>query len=836
MKKHHKKRHYLRNFLMGVLALVFITIGSSVIWLATIELPNLDSFNERKIAQSTQIYDRTGKILLYEIGDKAKRVVVPYDQISNYIKNATVAIEDEQFYKHQGVDISSLFRALIADIKSQSFRQGGSTITQQVVKNSLLTNEKKISRKIKEWILAYKLDKTYSKETILSYYLNDVPYGGSVYGIERASETFFGKNASDLTLAQSAYLAAIPNAPTYFSPYGSHKKELDARKNLVLQKMLANGFISQKEYDGATKEKVEFKISGDGSLKAPHFTLFIKEYLENRYGEALVSEGGLKVITSLDFDLQTKAEQIVYKYALKNEKNFNASNASLVAIDPKTGQILAMVGSRDYFDDKIDGNFNITTAHRQPGSSFKPFVYATALKKGYLPETKVFDLQTEFSTYCNPDGTPIRPADVEKCYQPENYDGKFLGPISMRDALAQSRNVPAIKFLYLSGIKDSIQTAKDLGISSLKDANQYGLTLVLGGGEVSLLEMTSAYGVFANEGVRNNYIGILEVKNSSGSILEKFEPNPYQVLDKNIALTISDMLADNNARAPEFGLDSALYIHDYDVAVKTGTTNDYRDTWIVGYSPNLVVGAWAGNNNNSPMEKKIAGFIVAPLWNEFIRYALTSFPIEYFDKPETKDLSTVKPVIRGFWQGSNLYTVDTISGKLATDNTPKATREERVVFNVHDILHWVDKNNPLGVSPTNPELDPQYNLWEGPVQKWVIQNGIQNQTDSVIPKDFDNIHTQNNLFKLKILNPQDGLSYKKDLKMSIVINSSGLYTIKRYDVFLNGVYIGNAVTPNLVFSFKPGSEKSIKNQNTIKVVGYDSVENSNEDVVHFNVE
>lgn len=836
MTKRRKKRHLLKNLLLIIVAIFFIIVGSSIIWLATIELPNLNSFNERKIVQSTQIYDRTGKILLYEIGDKAKRVVVPYDQISTYIKNATVAIEDEQFYKHQGVEISSLFRALIADIKSGSFSQGGSTITQQVVKNSLLTSEKKISRKVKEWILAYKLDKTYSKETILSYYLNDVPYGGSVYGIERASETFFGKNASQVTLGEAAYLASIPNAPTYFSPYGSHKKELDDRKNLVLQKMLSNGFISKKEYDEATKEKVEFKIIGDGSLKAPHFTLFIKEYLENKYGEALVSEGGLKVITSLDYDLQTKAEQIVYKYALQNEKNFNAENASLVAIDPKTGQILTMVGSRDYFDDKIDGNFNITTAHRQPGSSFKPFVYATALKKGFLPETRVFDLQTEFSTYCNPDGTPINTADIDKCYQPENYDGKFLGPISMRDALAQSRNVPAIKFLYLSGIKDSIQTAKDLGISSLKDANQYGLTLVLGGGEVSLLEMTSAYGVFANEGMRNNYTGILEVKDSSGKILEQFEPNPYQVLDKNIALTISDMLSDNNARAPEFGLDSALYVHNYDVAVKTGTTNDYRDTWIVGYSPNIVVGAWAGNNNNSPMEKKIAGFVVAPLWNEFIRFALVRLPIEYFNKPEIKDLSMVKPVIRGFWQGNNLYTIDTVSGKLATNNTPATTKEERVVFNIHDILHWVDKNNPLGAPPTNPELDPQYNLWEGPVQKWVLLNSLQNQTDSVIPKDFDNIHTQNNLFKLKILSPQDGLNYKKDLRMSVIITSSGPYTIKRYDVFLNGVYIGNVVTPNLVFSFKPGSERAIKNQNTLKIIGYDGVENSNEVVVHFNTE
>ena len=436
---------------------------------------------------------------------------MPFDQISQDIKDATVAIEDTGFYTHGGIQIKAIIRAVWANLTGSSFNQGGSTITQQVIKNSLLTSEKAISRKMKEWVLAVRLEKVMSKDEILSIYLNENPYGGSIYGVEEATQTFFGKKASEVTLAEAAYLGALPNAPTFYSPYGNNKNKLDERKNLVLQKMLENKFITETEYEKAKKEVVVFHQKISNSIKAPHFVDYVRQYLESRYGEKVVREDGLRIITTLDYKLQAKAEEVVKKYALENKISYNAENAALVAIDPQTGEILTMVGSRDYFDKEIDGNFNVTLAHRQPGSTFKPFVYATAFNKGYTPETILFDLPTEFQSTCDPQGKPIGNTNPKDCYMPENYDSKYLGPMTLRDALAQSRNIPAIKTLYLAGIKDSLDTARNMGITSLSNSDQYGLTLVLGGGEVSPLELTSAYGVFANEGVRNPYVSMIFV-------------------------------------------------------------------------------------------------------------------------------------------------------------------------------------------------------------------------------------------------------------------------------------------------------------------------------------
>jgi membrane peptidoglycan carboxypeptidase len=480
MHKHKKIKHY-KKALIYLLSLAFIGLGIITFWISTFKMPDLKSFEERTVSQSTKIYDRTGEILLFDVNQDIKREVVPFADISPNIKKAVVAIEDAGFYNHGGIQIKAIIRAVFDNLTGGS--GGGSTITQQVIKNSLLTSEKAISRKLKEWVLAIKLDRTMSKDDILSIYLNENPYGGSIYGVEEAAQTFFKKKASDVTLAEAAYLAAIPNAPTYYSPYGNNKDKLDARKNLVLQRMLDNDLITKTEFEKSKKEVVTFLPKQGNSLKAPHFVEYIRAYLENKYGEKVVREDGLKVITTLNYDLQTKAEEIVKKYAFENKKNFNAENAAMVAIDPKTGEILVMVGSRDYFDQEIDGNFNVALAHRQPGSTFKPFVYATAFNKGYTPDTVLFDLPTEFQTTCDVQGKPIGNTNPDDCYMPENYDGKYLGPITLREALAQSRNVPAIKTLYLAGIKDSLETAKNMGITSLGNKDQYGLTLVLGGGE-----------------------------------------------------------------------------------------------------------------------------------------------------------------------------------------------------------------------------------------------------------------------------------------------------------------------------------------------------------------
>src|SRR3989344_2460729 len=453
------KTAFAALFLLGMLGM-----GMLVAWGAVLAIPSLDNFQNRKVAESTKIYDRTGNVLLYDVHGTMRRTAVPLDAISTNIRNATVAIEDTEFYQHFGFRPLSFARALFANIFSVSFSQGGSTITQQVVKNSLLTRDKTIIRKLKEIILSIKLERIYSKDQILYTYLNETSYGGTIYGVQEACQYFFGIDAKDATLAQAAYLAALPQAPTRYSPYGNHRDELEKRKNLVLQKMKENNFISDAEHEDAMKEEVAFKDTAEAGIKAPHFVFYVREYLEAKYGADAVENSGLQVITTLDYDLQKKAEETLTKAALLNEKTFNASNAGLIAIEPKSGQILAMVGSRGYFDKGIDGMVNITLANRQPGSSFKPFVYATAFEKGYTPDTVVFDLQTQFSTLCNPTDTA---SDTPPCYSPGNYDQKFRGPMTLRDALAQSVNVPSVKVLYLAGIDDSIKIAEDMGLTTL---------------------------------------------------------------------------------------------------------------------------------------------------------------------------------------------------------------------------------------------------------------------------------------------------------------------------------------------------------------------------------
>ena len=828
-KRKSKRRGVLRDLVVSAIAVGFFGGGFLLLWAATLDIPDLASFAERKVAQSTKIYDRTGEVLLYDLHENIQRTVIPFDAMSRHIKNATVAIEDAEFYGHRGVRPLATFRAVFIQPLRGKGVQGGSTITQQVIKNSVLTTEKKISRKLKEWVLAWKLEQEYSKEKILELYLNESPYGGSVYGVEEASQMFFGKSAADLSLTESAYLAALPQAPTYYSPYGNHTAELEERKNLILSQMLRYGFITEEERAEAEGETVVFAPKREQGVLAPHFVFFIEEYLENKYGKRVMEEDGLKVTTTLDYALQSKAEEIVKTYALQNAEAFNAENAGLVAIDPKTGEILVMVGSRDYFDDTIDGNFNITLAKRQPGSAFKPFVYATAFKKGYTPETVVFDVATQFQTTC-----PIDQFDSEgECYAPTNYDNIFRGPVSLRNALAQSINIPAIKVLYLAGFADSLRTAKDLGITSLTDSSRYGLTLVLGGGEVSPLEITSAYGVFGNDGVRNPPVGVLRIEDSSGNVVEEIKRSPEQVLDAQVARLVSDVLNDNTARTPAFGAASPLYFPGRDVAVKTGTTNDYRDAWTVGYTPNIAVGAWAGNNDNSSMEKKVAGFIITPLWHAFMEEALAARPVEYFKKPAPENTENLKPILKGLWQGGVSYVVDTVTGKLATNFTPLETREERVVPDIHSILHWVEKENPRGPVPEKPEQDPQYERWEYGVAAWIQKEGVA--LSATIPTEYDDVHGPLLGPRITITSPLRGASYAAESKMTVSVQNTGTFPLSRVEYFVNGVRVGTTKNAPFLFSFVPEELGVLHENNTLTVVVYDSVQNRSEAETTFRV-
>ncbi|MEI8174743.1 MAG: transglycosylase domain-containing protein [bacterium] len=837
MKKLLKNRRFWKNLILLIASIFIIFTGIIMLWLSSLKIPDFHSFEDRKIANSTKIYDKTGKILLYDIHQDVKRTNIPSEAMGINIKNATVAIEDSEFYNHGGIRVTSIIRAALSNLFHIGIGGGGSTITQQLVKNTLLTQKVSYVRKIKEWFLAIKIDNSMPKEKILEYYLNEAPYGGNIYGIEEASKTYFDKNAIDLTLAEAAYLASIPQSPNTLSPYGKNKNKLETRKNLVLSRMLELNFIKKEDYDTAKKEIVAFIPQATAGIKAPHFVFFIKDYLEQKYGSEMVEKGGLKVITTLDYDLQTKGEKIVKDGALENEKNWNGTNASLVAIDPKTGQILTMVGSRDYFDKAIDGNFNVATASRQPGSSFKPFIYATAINEGFTPDTVLFDLPTEFQTTCDAYGKALPQHNQSNCYMPDNYDGKFRGPMTLRDALAQSINVVAIKLFYLAGLPESLKTAEDMGISTLGDVNQYGLTLVIGGGEVSLLDITSAYGVFANNGTRNAYTGILKIEDLNGKVLEEFNQNSQQVLPKNTALTISNMLSDEKARIPTFGANSVLYIPKKDVAVKTGTTNSNKDAWTVGYSPSIVVGVWAGNNDNTPMKKGGAA-VAGPIWNKFINEVLKVVPDEKFEEPDLNvDPTKVKPALRGFWQGNENFFIDKISGKLATAFTPKETTEEKVVTNVHSILYWVDKNNITGPSPLNPQNDSQFEHWETPVQNWWAQNMAKYPITTINDKPTmpDDIHTAISKPVISILEPNNSTTYLPNQKINLKILSSGLYPLSKIDIFINDTYFGTSQTP-FIFSFTPSELENLQAENDIKIIAYDTAYNNSETNLTFKVQ
>lgn len=776
-------KHILRNiFLIGIAGGLLMTSGV-LLWVATLEIPTLDGFNVRPITQSTKIYDRTGEILLFDLHEDIRRTVVPLEDMSRHLKNATIAIEDAEFYSHHGIRPMRTLKAVLDNITTGDLLggQGGSTITQQVIKNTLLTKDKKISRKVKEWILALKVERILSKDEILELYLNEAPYGGNIYGAEEASQHFFSKSAHDLSLVEAAYLAALPQAPSRYSPYGGHTDLLEARKNLVLSQMLTEGFITEEEYQEARTEEVVFEQYGDTNIKAPHFVFYVREYLEEKYGREAVYESGLKVITTLNYDLQKIGEEVVSEFAHTNEENFNAENAALVAIDPKTGQILTMVGSRDYFDEDIDGKFNITTAYRQPGSTFKPIVYATAFERGYTPETVVFDVPTQFSVNCEPNNF----TSTDGCYSPVNYDGVFRGPMTFRNALAQSINIPAIKALYLSGVNNALETAEKLGITSLtQKADHYGLPLVLGGGEVSPLEITSAYATFANNGVRHPHTAILRVEDAAGTVLEEYEEEEgSQAISAQSARLVTNVLSDIQARTPAYG-ENSFSFGNQQVAVKTGTTNDFRDVWIMGYTPNIAVGTWGGNNDNSPIVKKVAGFVLAPMWRAFMDRALPFIPEENFTPPTVEEnADSIKPVLRGFWQGSS--------------STPS----------VHSILHWVVKDNPRGGVPNNPNSDAQYTNWEYAVQVWASQNAPQLANGFVLPTTPNttqqpNYPTQNSL---TITSPSQNNVYKRGevLTLSVAIPSG--FPVSSIEYYLNGAFMGSSSQSPFTLTIVPQS-------------------------------
>ncbi len=704
------KKWSWKRFFRGLL----IVCGAGVLGVAFLfawyakDLPTPGKIKKRTAPQATQILDRNGKPLYDVYGDQ-KRLSIDFKDIPQSIKDATISVEDKNFYKHHGVDFRGLIRGVILKPLTGERAAGGSTITQQFVKNALLSPERTIDRKIKELILSLEVEAMFSKDQILEFYLNEIPYGSNTYGIEAASETYFDKPAKELTLAQAATLAALPQRPSYFSPYGSHVDKLMDRRDFVLSRMHALGYITADQQVEADKEEISF-VPRREQITAPHFVFYVRDILEQKYGPQLVLEGGLRVTTTLDLDAQSTAEKAISDSAKKLAR-YKADNAALTALDPKTGQILAMVGSLDYFDTAHQGNFNVATSPRQPGSSFKPIAYATAFKGTMAPATTLWDVTTDFGGY-----------------KPHNFDGKNRGPISVRSALDNSLNIPAVKTLALTGIENVLQTAKDLGITSLNQPERYGLSLVLGGADVPPLEMAGAFGTFASGGIHHQTSAILKVVDSRGRVLEEWKDKTNTALPPEVAYQMNHVLSDNQARTPVFGARSPLYFADRPVAAKTGTTQEFRDGWTVGYTPSIATAVWVGNNDYSPMDHVDGVQIAAPIFHQFMASYLKGKPVEKFARPSTIVDATVdvlsgkKPTqyspatitdIFAPWQlpkeSDDIHVavaVNKISGKLATENTPNDLVEMRVYTKLH----------------SEKPKDPR---WEGPVLAWAKAHGFQ---------------------------------------------------------------------------------------------------------------
>jgi 1A family penicillin-binding protein len=767
-------RQKLGVLIISTIAIGFLFVTILVAWVSK-DLPDPDQLTDRKVAQSTKIYDRTGEHVLYEVFADQKRTLVDLEDIPQYLIDGVIATEDTKFYEHHGIRPLSILRAVVYGVFSSKQIGGTSTLTQQLVKNAILTNERSYIRKLKEVILSIRLEQKYNKDQILKIYFNEIPYGSTNYGVESAAQSYFGKSVKDLALSESAVLAGLPKAP---SSYLADLDKLKNRRDFVLERMFEEGYITREEADEAQSDTLEIKQRFE-NIQAPHFVLYVKKQLVETYGEQVVDTGGLRVITSLDWEKQQAAEKAV-EDNLEKLTEAEANNTALVAIDPETGQILALVGSRDFFDEEINGQFDVATlGKRQPGSSFKPIIYTAAFEKGYTPDTILFDVETNFAVSGKP-------------YKPLNYDLQEHGPVTVRQALQGSLNIPAVKTLYLVGEQKGVEFAERLGYTTL-GANNFGLSLVLGGGEVKLLEHVSAFGVFANEGIKQEPLSILKVEDTTGDILFEWKTTKGEkVLEKEITDTISSVLIDDEARAYAFGAGGILTLPDRKIAAKTGTTNGYVDAWTIGYTPSLVAGVWAGNTDNTPMKMGFGGSkVAAPIWNAFMREALKNTAPESF--PEAPENTAEKPILRGSTGGGVTLQIDKVTGKLATSSTPEKYIEDRTYIPAHSILHYVLKDDPRGPTPENPADDPQYEIWEASIKDWVTRKQEEDPDWKISfeepPTEYDDEHSLELIPTLEIVYPTNS-STLFSRQIDTDIRASAPRGVAKVTYRLDGRYVG----------------------------------------------
>jgi 1A family penicillin-binding protein len=779
-KRRSKKNSSFKKILVwsSVTIFVFGFLSATIItaW-ASQNLPSPDQLTKRQVDRTTKIYDRTGDHLLYEIFADKNRTLVELEQVPKELKQGLIATEDDRFYEHYGVRPLSIFRAVFNSVVYGERIQGTSTLTQQLVKNAVLTRERSYIRKLKEVIFAFQLERQYSKEQILKMYFNEVPYGSTNYGVASAAEDYFNKPVNKLSLAESATLAGLPKAPTTFL---NDPKQLKQRRDFVLYRMQQEDYISKQEMNKAQKKPLNLSRNLD-NIKAPHFVLHVRKKLVDKFGEKKVDTGGLRVKTTLDWDKQKIARDVVSSTGSKVLNQAGANNTSLVAMNPKTSGILAMIGSKNFQNQKIDGKFNVATeGKRQPGSSFKPIIYTAAFEKGYTPQTILYDVKTDFAPSSNQE------------YIPKNYDLKERGPMTMRKALQGSANIPAVKTMYLVGNERAINFAERLGYSTLSKGN-FGLSLVLGGGEVKLLEHTNAYATLANGGVNKQSKSILKVTSPNGKVLLDNNKNQGErVLENKYTKLITDVLSDNQARAYAFGRDNVLTLPDRPVAAKTGTTNNYVDSWTMGYTPNLVTGVWAGNTNNSPMTRGYGGSKVAgPIWNEFMKRTLKNKQVNKFsEKPE---ITAEKPVLTAS-KGKIKLKVNEVTGKIAASSTPDHLVVEKTFVPPHSILHYVKKDNPREGKPDNPSQDPQYKVWEQAIKDWkkrMKQKKDMNLTFEEPPTKKDSGYSKEFSPSLTVVYPKPSSTISSQ-ELNTDIRVTAPRGIKRVVYKLDGVFVNVA--------------------------------------------
>ena len=798
-------------------------VGLLFAWYAK-DLPRPDKVR-RSEGLSTVILDRNGENL-YDIFEGENRIPVQWEDIPQYLKDATVAIEDKEFYRHQGLSTIGIFRGMAACLILRRC-QGGSTLTQQLVKNVLLSQERTLPRKMKEAVLAIQIERKYKKDEILQMYLNEAPYGGTAVGVEAASQYYFGKPANELGLVESVILAGLPQAPSRYSPFGTDPKAYVWRSQQVLRRMREDGYITVQQETEARKQLESVKFTEDeAGLRAPHFVAYVKEQLIEKFGSTLVEGGGLRVTTTLDWKLQEKAQEIVAD-EVKKAKTLKVSNGAAVVIDPKTGEILAMVGSKDYSATDAAGlKFNVVTQGlRQPGSAIKPITYAAAFKKGYTASTLLLDVDTKY-----PSGDPAKPE-----YNPKNYDGKFRGPIQLRYGLGNSINTIAVKISALVGVRDILRVAYDMGLSSLEpnDENirRIGLSLTLGGGEVKLLDLTSAFGVFATGGFRQEPVSILNVEDAKGKVLFEHKiPAARRVLSYDIAYLISHILSDNEARREVFGPKSYLVIGGKTVAVKTGTTDDKRDNWTVGYTPSIVVGAWVGNNDNSPMHPSLASGVTgaAPIWNRIIRETLKDKPDEQFTRPDT----IIEVEIDAYGGGLPKDGYPTrkeifIKGTEPTAASPiyqnlKISKKDsnKLANSVEVAKLEFDSRSFVVFVESDPVSSDGKNRWQEGIDAWVAAQG-----DAKFPPPTE-VYEGNDQIAVTIREPGDRSRIDtNDVKVVIEAGSAG--EITKIEVFVDGTLVKDKNDKKLSETINMSN-----GQHTIKAKAHDNKGNTAETEVH----